>query len=77
MQLALTEQLFDAALGEFAVVDRGQPSLPTKIPFLLKGISVLLEWSQPLLVLGMLLEVIDGFHGWVPSYCSCSLELFC
>ena len=80
VQLALTEQLFDAALGEFAVVDRGQPSLivgdfnvePTKIPFLLKGISagpcvdleaawrMLLQWLQPLLVLGMLLEVIDG-----------------
>ena len=26
-QVALTEQLFDAALGELAVVARGQPSL--------------------------------------------------
>ena len=26
-QLALTEQLFDAALGELSVVARGQPSL--------------------------------------------------
>ena len=46
-QLALTEQLFDAALGELSVVARGQPcSLvgdfnvePTKIPCLVKGIS--------------------------------------
>ena len=46
-QLALTEQLFDAALGELSVVVRGQPCLlvvdfnvePTKIPCLAKGIS--------------------------------------
>ena len=46
-QLALTEQLFDAALGELCVVARGQPCLlvgdfnvePTKIPCLAKGIS--------------------------------------
>ena len=46
-QLALTEQLFDAALGELSVVARGQPCLlvgdfnvePTKIPCLPKGIS--------------------------------------
>ena len=46
-QLALTEQLFDAALGELSVVARGQPCLlvgdfnvePTKIPCLAKGIS--------------------------------------
>ena len=46
-QLALTEQLFDAALGELSVVSRGQPCLlvgdfnvePTKIPYLAKGIS--------------------------------------
>ena len=46
-QLALTEQLFDAALGELSVVSRGQPCLlvgdfnvePTKIPCLAKGIS--------------------------------------
>ena len=46
-QLALTEQLFDAALGELGVVARGQPCLivgdfnvePTKIPCLAKGIS--------------------------------------
>ena len=46
-QLALTEQLFDAALGEVSVVARGQPCLlvgdfnvePTKIPCLAKGIS--------------------------------------
>ena len=39
-QLALTEQLFDAALGELSVVARGQPCMlvgdfnvePTKIP---------------------------------------------
>ena len=46
-QLSLTEQLFDAALGELNVVSRGQPCLlvgdfnvePTKIPCLAKGIS--------------------------------------
>ena len=46
-QLSLTEQLFDAALGEFSVVSRGQPCLlvgdfnvePTKIPCPAKGIS--------------------------------------
>ena len=41
-QLALTEQLFDAALGELSVVARVQPCLivgPTKIPCLAKGIS--------------------------------------
>ena len=47
-QLALTNQLFDAAFGELLVVARGQPCLlvgdfnvePTKIPCLAKGISV-------------------------------------
>ena len=47
-QLALTEQLFDAALGELSVVARGQPCLivgdfnvePTKIPCLAKGIWI-------------------------------------
>ena len=46
-QLALTEQLFDAALGELVVIARGQPCLivgdanvkPTKIPLLLEGIT--------------------------------------
>ena len=46
-QLALTDQLFDAALGELSVVARGQPCIlvgdfnvePTKIPCLAKGIS--------------------------------------
>ena len=46
-QLALTEQLFDAALGELSVVARGQPCMlvgdfnvePTKIPCLANGIS--------------------------------------
>ena len=46
-QLALTDQLFDAALGELSVVARGQPCVlvgdinvePTKIPCLAKGIS--------------------------------------
>ena len=46
-QLALTEQLFDAALSELSVVARGQPCLivgdsdvePTRIPCLAKGIS--------------------------------------
>ena len=45
-KLSLTDQLFDAALCELAVVGRGQPSViagdfnvePTKIPCLLKGI---------------------------------------
>ena len=45
--LSLTEQLFDAALGELSVVARGQPYLlvgdfnveSTKIPCLAKGIS--------------------------------------
>ena len=46
-QLALTEQLFDAASGELGVVARGQPCMlvgdfnvePTNIPCLAKGIS--------------------------------------
>ena len=46
-QLALTEQLFDAALGELSVVARGQPSMlvgdcnvePTKNPLPVIGIS--------------------------------------
>ena len=46
-QLALTEQLLDATLGELSVVARGQPCLlvgdfnvePTKIPCLAKGIA--------------------------------------
>ena len=46
-RLQLTDQLFDAALSELAVVSRGQPCLivgdfnvePTKIPCLAKGIS--------------------------------------
>ena len=46
-QLALTDQLFDAALGELSVVARAQPCMlvgdfnvePTKIPCLAKGIS--------------------------------------
>ena len=45
--LHLTDQLFEAALSELAVVARGQPCLlvgdfnvePTKIPCLAKGIS--------------------------------------
>ena len=49
-QLVLTEQLFDAALGELSVVARGQPCMlvgdfnlePTKIPCLAKGISATL-----------------------------------
>ena len=46
-QLALTDQLFDAALAELSVVARGHPCMmvgdfnvePTKIPCLAKGIS--------------------------------------
>ena len=45
-KLSLTDQLFDAALSELAVISRGQPCVlagdfniePTKIPCLLKGI---------------------------------------
>ena len=48
--MQLTNQLFEAALGELAVVARGQPCLivgdfnvePTKIPCLAKGISAVL-----------------------------------
>ena len=47
-KLSLTDQLFDAALCELAVVSRGQPCVltgdfnvkPTRIPCLLKGIMV-------------------------------------
>ena len=47
VQLGVTDQLFDAALGELAVLARGPPSLivrdfnvePTKIPCLPKRIS--------------------------------------
>ena len=60
-QLALTEELFDAALPELAVVARGSPCLlagdfngePTKIPCLSKGISAGLIWMLP----GLLLRV--------------------
>ena len=53
-QRALTDQLFDAALGELSVVARGQPCMlvgdfnvePTKIPCLAKGISAGL-WVDP------------------------------
>ena len=38
-QLALTEQLFDAALGELSVVVLDFNVEPTKIPCLAKGIS--------------------------------------
>ena len=46
-QLSLTEQSFDATLGDLSVVARGQPCLlvgnfsvePTKIPCLAKGFS--------------------------------------
>ena len=45
-KLSLTDQLFEAALGELAVISRGQPCVlagdfnvePTKIPCLLKGV---------------------------------------
>ena len=61
--LALTDQLFDAALGELSVVTRGQPCMlvgdfnvePTKIPCLAKGISAGL-WVD--------LEVFLGFGYW-------------
>ena len=58
-QLALTDQLFDAAFAELAVVARGSPCLlvgdfnvePTKIPCLSKGISAGLIWMLPGLLL--------------------------
>ena len=74
-QLALTDQLCDAAFGELGVVAGEQPCLldgdfnvePTKIPCLAKGISAGLWvdfeecywWSS------------QGFHGWLPSCCCC------
>ena len=66
-QLALTEQLFDAALGELSVVARGQPSLivgdfnvePIKIPCLAKGISAGL-WVD--------IEQAWGFGCWFATY---------
>ena len=59
----MTNQLFEAALGELAVVSRGQPCLivcennvePTKIPCLAKGISAGL-WVD-----------LEGFLGAVAS----------
>ena len=46
-KLGLTDELFDAVLGELSVIGRGQPCViagdfnvePTKVPCLLKGIS--------------------------------------
>ena len=54
-KLQLTNQLFEAALGELAVVARGQPCLivgdfnvePTKIPCLAKGMGSGLIWKLP------------------------------
>ena len=66
-QLALTDQLFDAALGELHVVASGQPCVlvgdfnvePTKIPCLAKGISagsgLTLRKLGPLLLVCILL----------------------
>ena len=67
-QLALTEQLFDAALGELGVVARGQPCMlvgdfnvePTKIPCLSKGISAAL-WVD--------LGSFMGFGWWWAAHC--------
>ena len=67
-QLALTEQLFDATLGELSVVARGQPCMlvgdfnvePTRIPCLAKGILAGLIWrglGLQLLVRGLPLLV--------------------
>ena len=69
-QLSLTEQLFDAALGELSVVARGQPCLlvgdfnvePTKIPCLAKGIMAGL-WVD--------LEASLGFGFWQESWVTC------
>ena len=71
-QLALTEQLFDAALGELSVVARGQPCLlvgdfnvePTKIPCLAKGISAGLTLRRlGLLLLGCSLLLLVSVVG--------------
>ena len=85
-QLALTEQLFDAALSELSVVARRQPCMivgdfnvePTKIPCLAKGISAGLwvdfeeSWA---LTSGMqpapTCELDSGFYGRLPSGCCC------
>ena len=69
-QLALTEQLFDAALGELGVVAGGQFCLivgdfnvePTKIPCLAKGISAGL-WVD--------LESAWAFASGVPPAATC------
>ena len=66
-QLALTEQLFDAALGELSVVAKGQPCLlvgdfnvePTKLPCLANGMRVCSR-HQLARGLGVLLVVIAG-----------------
>ena len=73
-QLALTEQLFDAPLGELSVVAREQPCLlvgdfnvePTKIPCLAKGISAGL-WVD----MACAWAFAAGLHGWLPSCCGC------
>ena len=71
-KLQLTNQLFEAALGELAVVARGQPCLivgdfnveSTKIPCLAKGISAGLIWKLPgLLQLVVLLQLPVSAHG--------------
>ena len=64
-QLALTEQLFDAALGELGAVARGQPCMPvgdfnvepTKIPCLAKGFP--LDSGLTLRLLGLWLLVFS------------------
>ena len=82
-QLALTEQLLDAALGELSVVARGQPCLlvgdfnvePSKILCLAKGSKVPGLW--PLVSSLHLLACVSGFwwrysscfYDWVPSCC--------
>ena len=75
-QLALTDQLFDAASGELGVVARFQPSLivgdfnvePTKIPCLAEGISAGLTWTLPGRWLGnsayCYLKAYLGFYWW-------------
>ena len=80
-QLALTEQLFDAALAELDVVARGSPYLlagdfnvePTKIPCLSKGISAGLRVD-----LDAAWSATKGQQPAVtPAACRCCALLFC
>ena len=81
-RLQLTNQLFEAAMGELAVVARGQPCLivgdfnvePTKIPCLAKGISAGL-WVDLEASWAAASSRGPGngrdFSDWMPIVCSC------